>query len=545
MNMSNENNHPCGTEIDEASKCRQEGEDLNCPQKEENKNPDGETKVAAGEEKEGEVKIPAGEEKEGEVKIPVGAEREGEEKTPADGESDEEAKTSGNEKGKRKWLIPAGIAAAFMIVIIIIVVNALPKITRIKVQYTGDCEAGVVLDETNEGFMVIGIKENGDRVELKHWKIEEPATLEPDSASKITISYKDFSESLTIRCTTSVVTEIEAEYRGSKEAGVVIDNDSEIIVKAIHKDGSVTNCEGWAVEEPAKLTEDQSVTVRISYEDVSCSLTVKCATSAVTGIEAQYNGNTEAGTEINDQSKFIVKKVHKNGTRTTCPEWKVKENAVLEADGTAEVVIVYDQFETTCEIECSTVTMVELTAEYDGDTKENVVLDEENDGIHVTAKYKNGKTEEVKDYAIEQPKTLKAGETSTIKITYKEMSCELKVECSTLSESQYKAKCESIAYDKLARNPDKYDGKMVKFTGQVVQTIGNSGLGALRVNVTKDRYGYEDTVYVSYLIDSSNRILEDDIITFYGVSMGLYSYESVMGATITIPEVLAVYIDFN
>lgn len=39
------------------------------------------------------------------------------------------------------------------------------------------------------------------------------------------------------------------------------------------------------------------------------------------------------------------------------------------------------------------------------------------------------------------------------------------------------------------------------------------------------------------------KFLEDDMITFYGYVYGDYSYEAVSGATITIPAVLASYID--
>lgn len=48
-----------------------------------------------------------------------------------------------------------------------------------------------------------------------------------------------------------------------------------------------------------------------------------------------------------------------------------------------------------------------------------------------------------------------------------------------------------------------------------------------------------------YVPDSSNRVLEDDIISFYGTSTGSYSYTTVLGAQLTIPSVLAVYIDIN
>ena len=86
----------------------------------------------------------------------------------------------------------------------------------------------------------------------------------------------------------------------------------------------------------------------------------------------------------------------------------------------------------------------------------------------------------------------------------------------------------------------------MKFTGEVVQVLESSFYKEYRVNVTKKRYYYDDTVYVTFFtLDNDNRVLEDDIITFYGEYDGLYSYETVMGATVTIPKVNAEYIDIH
>lgn len=94
-----------------------------------------------------------------------------------------------------------------------------------------------------------------------------------------------------------------------------------------------------------------------------------------------------------------------------------------------------------------------------------------------------------------------------------------------------------ITYDQIARTPDNYKEKKVKFTGRVVQVIENSDEITLRI-ATKKSYGsyYDDIILVYYspsLITS--RILEDDIITIYGVSKGLYTYESTLGGAITVP----------
>ena len=47
----------------------------------------------------------------------------------------------------------------------------------------------------------------------------------------------------------------------------------------------------------------------------------------------------------------------------------------------------------------------------------------------------------------------------------------------------------------------------------------------------------------AYTLDGSTRFLEDDIVNIYGTSKGLYSYTSVMGATITIPSMSIKYMD--
>ena len=80
----------------------------------------------------------------------------------------------------------------------------------------------------------------------------------------------------------------------------------------------------------------------------------------------------------------------------------------------------------------------------------------------------------------------------------------------------------------------------------IILNIGDDT--ALRVNVTKTSYSYDDTIYVyvySWAKKDSKRFLEDDIVTIYGYNYGLMSYESVMGAKITIPSVIAQYIELN
>ena len=69
----------------------------------------------------------------------------------------------------------------------------------------------------------------------------------------------------------------------------------------------------------------------------------------------------------------------------------------------------------------------------------------------------------------------------------------------------------------------------------MVQVIDSATEINLRVAVNSN---YDRVIFVYYSPELlSKRVLEDDIITLYGTSQGLYSYESTMGGKITIPLV--------
>lgn len=95
-----------------------------------------------------------------------------------------------------------------------------------------------------------------------------------------------------------------------------------------------------------------------------------------------------------------------------------------------------------------------------------------------------------------------------------------------------------VDYKELARNPDPYKGKSLSFSGKVIQVIEEDDETHHRIAVNGD---YDSVIYVAYPKDIvASRILEDDYVTVYGTSLGLYSYQSTMGGKITIP---AIYLD--
>lgn len=352
------------------------------------------------------------------------------------------------------------------------------------------------------------------------------------------------------------IVSISAKYEGDTEEGIVLDSKNKgIIITGIDENGDTRDVSGWKIDAPETLQKDSSSTVDIRYKDVSCQLTVECSSSLLVSIHAEYDGNEEEGTIIDNSNTgvHIIGK-YKNGTEKELESgWSIKEPVTLEADTTSDVVISYEDSDksmtysadTTLTITCSTRTLESISAKYTGETNEGTLINKNTEGIEVTAKYKNGVEEKIDGWTMDEEAKLKAGKTSTFTIRYENKECTLKIKCSTLSKKQFKEECNSISYNTLARDPDNNYAKMVKFKGRIVQVMEDDGAVALRVNVTNDGYGYyDDTVYVLYQYKENElKLLEDDIITFYGYSMGLESYESVMGATITIPRVYAEYID--
>ena len=115
-------------------------------------------------------------------------------------------------------------------------------------------------------------------------------------------------------------------------------------------------------------------------------------------------------------------------------------------------------------------------------------------------------------------------------------------------KNEFIAQCQTIGYKDVARNPDNYKGVKAKFTGKVVQVQeGMFNTIVMRVNVTKGSYGiWEDTVYANYTYsEGESKILEDDIITMYGTIKGTKTYTTVLGSSVTIPQLDVKYIELN
>jgi len=113
-----------------------------------------------------------------------------------------------------------------------------------------------------------------------------------------------------------------------------------------------------------------------------------------------------------------------------------------------------------------------------------------------------------------------------------------------------KATAVSVPYDDLFRNNEDHLGKKVRYVGEVVQvqenpcTLCEEPSYTLRIAVTEGRNGFwDDPIWVDYT--GTERFLEDDIVTVWGVVEGLQKYTAVLGNQVTIPQIAAIDIQLG
>lgn len=99
-----------------------------------------------------------------------------------------------------------------------------------------------------------------------------------------------------------------------------------------------------------------------------------------------------------------------------------------------------------------------------------------------------------------------------------------------------------ITYDQLARTPDDYKNEDLVLRGKVIQVIEGVKSRELRIAINSD---YNCVVYALYESKDTPRILDDDLITLYGRSLGLTSYKTVLGSKITLPLIEVKNIENN
>jgi hypothetical protein len=108
--------------------------------------------------------------------------------------------------------------------------------------------------------------------------------------------------------------------------------------------------------------------------------------------------------------------------------------------------------------------------------------------------------------------------------------------------ANFKNNAATIPYNQLNKNADRYEGKIVKYTGQILQIQEDGSGGFMLLSVTNLGYGiYDDNIWVDY--SGSIRSADGDIVTIYGKVTGSKSYETQIGGETYVPQVKMRYIE--
>ena len=103
-----------------------------------------------------------------------------------------------------------------------------------------------------------------------------------------------------------------------------------------------------------------------------------------------------------------------------------------------------------------------------------------------------------------------------------------------------KRNCKTNAYNDLARNPDAHKGEYISFTCYILQVVSDAAdANHYSVYRAATRGRWDDAILLYIDNYGKGRLLENDRVTIYGTFEGLYTYESIFGEKITVPQVIA------
>jgi len=97
-----------------------------------------------------------------------------------------------------------------------------------------------------------------------------------------------------------------------------------------------------------------------------------------------------------------------------------------------------------------------------------------------------------------------------------------------------KKQAQSLDYKQFSKNPERFAGKYVYYTGQIMEIQEDSEHTNIRLSVTQteDGWDYNDCIWIQY--NGHTHFIEDD-----GVVHGQHSYISKTGWNTTLPAIMA------
>lgn len=112
-------------------------------------------------------------------------------------------------------------------------------------------------------------------------------------------------------------------------------------------------------------------------------------------------------------------------------------------------------------------------------------------------------------------------------------------------KDKFIAGAKDVSYDALLNDPQHYMNEIIKVQGKIVYVWEDED-NYCEYLISTDESD-EKTVYISYMrhADDERHIQEGEELTVYGMSVGLYTYETTEDTTATTPDMTMFYYEVN
>ena len=111
------------------------------------------------------------------------------------------------------------------------------------------------------------------------------------------------------------------------------------------------------------------------------------------------------------------------------------------------------------------------------------------------------------------------------------------------SRAEYIAACKSVSYAMISRDPARYEGRQLTFSGTVTELVAGSTVVFHIEEVNLDASPVSSVWYAAYTLPEEDPFFlhEGDEVTVYGECTGAETYLAQPGETVTIPALRVMY----
>ncbi len=125
-----------------------------------------------------------------------------------------------------------------------------------------------------------------------------------------------------------------------------------------------------------------------------------------------------------------------------------------------------------------------------------------------------------------------------------------KVSVTEMTDEQIRQNALVVPYDSLLAESQRYQGEIIQYEGNIVQVMDNFNSYMLRVEVSNELF-VTNSVWSNFSPDTDEQILwvqdiekkhdpfvqDPDRVRIWGLFTGLKDYDTILGSTVTVPEV--------